>query len=408
LAGGSVIAQAIALLAAPVITRLYEPPDFGALGVYASILAITAIVASLRYELAIPLPQDDRDAVSLLALCLGLVVIVSGVAAVFAQLAGPALIRALDVPQLEPILWLVPVGLLAAGTYQALSAWAVRTRGYATLARTRLIQSLGQVGTQLAAGLIGPAGAVGLVLGHAVGSSAGSGSLARLVRPERKDWPSMATVRRVASRYRRFPLVSSGSAVLNGLGLYLPPILLAYHYGPQAAGWYTLADRIIRAPLTLIGQAVAQVYLGDAARLAREDPARLRSLHAVVSRYLFVVGVPVVALVAWLGPQGFTWAFGGAWTEAGEFVRAMAVLLLMRFVALPLSQTLIVLERLDLQLAWDALRLLVVLAVFFAGAGLGSPVLTTVTWYGLAMAVAYAILVLLTRLALTTRASQGA
>ncbi len=408
LAGGAVVAQIVALLAAPLITRLYAPADFGALGVYTSILALAAIVASLRYELAIPLPRDDRDALSLLALCLGLVVLASGVVAVLAWVAGPTLVRALDVPQLAPLLWLVPLGLLAVGVYQALSAWAVRARGYATLARTRLIQSFGQVGTQLMVGFFGPAGAFGLVLGHAVGSSTGSASLARLVRPGRGDRPTMTTVREVARRYRRFPLISSGSALLNGLGLYLPPILLAYHYGPQAAGWYTLADRIIRAPLTLIGQAVAQVYLGDAARLAREDPPRLRRLHTVVSRYLFAVGLPIVALVAWLGPAGFAWAFGSAWSPAGDFVRALAALLLMRFVALPLSQTLIVLERLDLQLAWDALRLVIVLAIFSMGAGLGIPVLATITWYGIAMAVAYAVLVAMTRFALTTTPAQGA
>lgn len=62
LVGGTTGAQLLAVLAAPLLTRLYTPEDFGLLAVYASLLGLIAVIASLRYELAIPLPTDDTEA----------------------------------------------------------------------------------------------------------------------------------------------------------------------------------------------------------------------------------------------------------------------------------------------------------------------------------------------------------
>jgi O-antigen/teichoic acid export membrane protein len=51
------LGQAITVLVSPILTRLYTPEDFGVFGVYASILGIVTVVASLRYEYALPLPE---------------------------------------------------------------------------------------------------------------------------------------------------------------------------------------------------------------------------------------------------------------------------------------------------------------------------------------------------------------
>jgi hypothetical protein len=42
------------------------------LGSFGSILGLVAVVSSLRYELAIAVPEDDDEAVALVWLCFGL------------------------------------------------------------------------------------------------------------------------------------------------------------------------------------------------------------------------------------------------------------------------------------------------------------------------------------------------
>ena len=63
---GTGIAQGIAFLAAPVLSRYYEPEDFTVFALFSATAAILSVVATARYELAIPLPKEDKDAKSLL------------------------------------------------------------------------------------------------------------------------------------------------------------------------------------------------------------------------------------------------------------------------------------------------------------------------------------------------------
>ena len=61
LASGTAMAQLLLALAMPVLTRLYTPTDYGSLAVYASTLTVLLVLASLRYEVAIPLAGGRSD-----------------------------------------------------------------------------------------------------------------------------------------------------------------------------------------------------------------------------------------------------------------------------------------------------------------------------------------------------------
>ena len=85
---GSAFGQLLVLAASPLLTRLYTPEDFGVLGVFTALLMIFGIAVSLRYELAIPLAEDDARMVNLLALSLVLTLLVSSLFGVSVWLWG--------------------------------------------------------------------------------------------------------------------------------------------------------------------------------------------------------------------------------------------------------------------------------------------------------------------------------
>jgi len=62
LAGGTAAAQAINIIVAPVLSRLYSPSDFGTLALYSAFLGILCGFTGLSYYLAIPLPENENDA----------------------------------------------------------------------------------------------------------------------------------------------------------------------------------------------------------------------------------------------------------------------------------------------------------------------------------------------------------
>jgi len=405
LAGGTALGQGLAVLASPLLTRLYTPSDFGILAAYTSILSILLVVASLRYELAITLPEDDETAGNLLVLSLAIVLSMATLVGLAVWLWGDHIIRWTSAPALRPYLWLLPLSLLGAGVYQALNYWAVRKHAFGRIAQTKLSQGLGMVLTQVGAGLL-KLGPVGLLLGDVIGRVSGSGVLATLAWRQDRVVLKQASVpglRWAASRYRRFPLLSSGSVLLNSAGLNLPLLLLAAFYGPQVAGWFSLGQRVIGVPMVLIGQAVAQVYLGEASRLAQENPGALLSLFLKTAQQLLLVGsVPIVVLGAG-GPRVFALLFGERWPEAGVYVQFLAAMFIVQFVVVPLSQTLNVLERQDWQLVWDAGRLALVVGGLVMASVLGWPARVAVIVYGVVMSVAYGGLFILSGIAVRRR-----
>src|SRR6056297_1550383 len=74
---GSTIAQLIALAIYPILTDIYTPDEFGLFSLYMGIIAITGIISTGRYQLAILMPTSNRQAMQLAALGLALAVVVS-------------------------------------------------------------------------------------------------------------------------------------------------------------------------------------------------------------------------------------------------------------------------------------------------------------------------------------------
>src|SRR5699024_5128578 len=77
----------------------------------------------------------------------------------------------IGIPAIKPYLWLLPVGVLVIGMYQVFHYWMIRTNAFGSLSRSKLAQTVGQLGVQVGAHSVGP---IALMLGHVVGQSMGA------------------------------------------------------------------------------------------------------------------------------------------------------------------------------------------------------------------------------------------
>jgi O-antigen/teichoic acid export membrane protein len=374
LAGGTAAAQLLLVLAVPVLTRLYTPADYGTLAVYASTLTILLVLATLRYETAIPLPEDEQVAGSLLVLSVLLLLILSSVLGLLVWLAGDAFVAAVKVPSLRPYLWLIPLAFFGAGMYQMLSYWAIRRHAFGRIARTRMTQGFGQVLAQIGLGLAG-VGTPGLLIGDVVGRVAGGGSLALLAIRERpRLGVTRASLVSAAARYRRFPLLTTWSGLFNVGSVQLPSILFSAAFGAAAAGLYALSFKMLVLPTMLVGQAVGQVFLSRAVVAAR-DPERLRQLTERTALTLFACGLPAFGVVAMAGPKLFATVMGAEWEPAGRYAQVLAPWFVVWLVSNPLSGLLNVREWQGSALAFSAFELVLRLGALLVGAHQGSPML---------------------------------
>jgi lipopolysaccharide exporter len=372
LASGTAVAQLVVVLSAPVLTRLYTPADFGVLAVYSSVLSVLLVMASLRYESAIPLPAEEDQAASLLALAVALLAGMTVVITVIVWLFGASAARAANVPELGSYRGLIPLGFFGAGAYQLLALWAIRRSRFRPVARTRVGQGVGQVVAQVTLGVAG-AGTPGLLLGDVVGRVTGSGALAvQLLREHPFGRVTGASLRAMAYRYRRFPLVTTWAGLLNIGSLQLPAVVFSTGFGAVAAGLYAVSFKMLVLPTMLLGQAVGDVFLSRAAPSVHE-PERLRQLTERTAITLFACGLPAFGCVALTGPQLFAMILGHEWETAGRYAQILSPWFVVWLVSSPLSRLLSVREWQVSALAFTGFEFVLRLGALLVGVHRDSP-----------------------------------
>jgi O-antigen/teichoic acid export membrane protein len=394
IAAGAATGQLVVAVASPILTRVYSVQEIGVFAVYASILGTLIPASSLRYEVAIPLPGSDDHARDVTAVALCAVVAVASVAAAAVALFGDALVSVTDAADLDRYLWILPLGLIAAGVYQALSYWGIRRAAFPAIGKARVVQATSQVGGQVTLG-VGVSSAAGLGFGDAIGRTAGA--LSYVVMMGSEDRRLLRGVSRSdmwvqAKRYRRFPLIGTWSALANAAAGHLTPFAVALTFGPIPAGWFTVGLRVMALPVTILGQAVSQVYLHRAAETSRRSASDLRGPFLEVTKKLLAVGVVTVVPLGLSAPFFFPIVFGSAWREAGVYMLLAIPMFYAQLVVSPLSQTLNVLGRQGTLLAWDIARVGLIGAAFAAATVLDWKPAFTVGVYAGAIAAAYIVL----------------
>ncbi len=336
LVGGTVTAQAIAVVVSPILTRQYSPAAFGVFSIFSSLLMIVLSFASLRYEMALPLPRRHEEAEGLLGISLCAVLLATVLSA--AAVAVAVAIRPGWVPrgvvEVAPYLWALPIGVLFGGLFQVLRAWAGREGHFAVIGRALTWQSAARGGLQIGAGSLfgGPTGLiVGFVSSFAFGlrpmwASAGAtvGSIVRATR-----WS-------LVREYRDFPVYNASAALITTLGMGLPVIQLASYFSAETSGLFSLSMRILGLPVVVIGQSVGQVFYPA---VAERDgtPAGSTDFISRTAKVLTVIGLPFFTLLALYGADVFGAVFGGSWREAGYYSQLLAPMYIAAFVASPIS-----------------------------------------------------------------------
>lgn len=371
IAGGTVIAQAVGILTIPIVSRIYSPADYGIMAVYASVIAILGELSGFRYYLAIPLPKDERYAKALVVLSLGLQIAFVALLAILLFFAGEYLLTKLSIPELIPYRALIPIGLLATGTYLVLTQWAIREKLFSTIARTKITQSFSGTVAKIGLGLLGVR-PLGLLIGTIVAQGGGITTLSRsLLKKKGVPKPERGDVRRVMLRYRNFPLFGTWAGLVNTLGWQIVPVLLVVFYNTQVAGLVAMAQGLLQLPAVFIGQAIGQVFL-QRASVARYDK-NVSNLSLQAYSTLLQIGFLPILIISFFAPAVFSLILGERWIEAGAYARALGPWIAISFAYSPITMLYIILNRQKIFLTLEALHLFLKIIVLYLGYYFDSP-----------------------------------
>lgn len=413
MASGTAAAQVIALLLTPVVTRLYGPAAFGQLGVFNSLVALLGPAAALTYPIAIVLPERQGDARQLARLSLLIAALVSLACGLLLLVFQPAIVRAFDLAQVAPYLFLLPFVLFTSAAQQVAQQWLIRERRFGAIARVNVAQSLFTHGSQAAAGLLQPVGAVliwlasiGRLLHALLLGAAGRGGFLRAPLSGRPG--AVTPMRVIARRYWDFPVLRAPEVLISAASVSVPVIMLSAFYGATVAGYFTLCQTILALPTRLIGNSVGAVFYPQIA----SDAAAGKPIFGAIRRAslgLVAVGIWPFLLVLAFGPFLFGLVMGSEWLTAGEYARWVALGAFLNLVNRPAAQAMPVIHAQGVHLLFSVAALIVRISALLGGYLLFGSALASVALYGAADLLFYLVrLLLILRLARRFDRARGA
>lgn len=359
---GSALAQIIAIAAIPLLARLYTPEDTAYFALMMGVGTVVAAFASLRLELAIPLPEDALVSRQLFWVSIVATVAVMPISAVVVLVAAWAF--SLGPLPLDPLDWiLLSIFIFVLCLFQSVSQLAIRMRAYSMLGRLPVIQMAGTVFAQIGLGFAGLGR--GLFLGGVIGRCTGVVRVSKTCELHIDQIPSPTDMRRLLREYWRFPVIFAPAAAVEVLGSNLSALMLPALYGFSAAGLFAMATRVSALPATILSQSAGQVFLGEFSRT--NDLNEARRIFLRWSTILAGLGSAVALALWFLSPIVLPALLDDKWEGTDRLAQYTGLMAGAAMLGSPVQHVWTVRQRGLMQFFWCVLRLVTTAGILLVG-----------------------------------------
>jgi O-antigen/teichoic acid export membrane protein len=311
-----------------------------------SLTGIFSVIATLRYEFAIMLPKEEKDAANLLALSIIITFFMSLVILLLTFFFNTQIAKLLGNNEVAPWLYLVPLTVFFAGIYQAFNYWSTRKKTFKRNALSRISQTTGMSAVNLSFGLV-KAGSVGLILGNVLGQFFAALVLSWNSMIQWKQFKGVVTKEKIKEngrKYINFARINSPQALVDSLQDNGIVFIIVYYFASSLLGLYSFAFRIIKAPAGLICSALFQVFYERASRAHRNNE-NLQPLVLKMYRNVALIGFPFFLILFLTAPALFSFVFGKEWYISGIIAQIIIPWLFFNFVASPVSSMPIIMNK---------------------------------------------------------------
>lgn len=356
LMSGTILGQLIILVTLPLITRIYNPENFG---IYSSVLAIVGIltvVSTLRYDIAIAVEKNEEDRQKLLFLTL----FINTVIALLTLLILIIINVIFSIYSISIILF-IAASIFIMGLYQILTNYSVSFNHFKAVSITKFTQSVTQVVIQMF-GYLFANNILFLFLGYLLGRSNGIFLLWKKNLSNFKFQKyTLSEYKIVAKKHMNFPLYVLPSSIINALTSNMMIILILLVYGGVQAGIYGFLLRIIGAPSQLINKSFNNALY----KFSHDSTnVQMKKLYYLVTSSVTILFSLIFIIYINIDFNLFSLIFGSEWSSASKIFTPLLFMMIFQFSVIPLSEILTILKKQKLRLYWDVLKLLTVIGLF--------------------------------------------
>lgn len=346
---GTGLAQALPLLATPLLTRLFEKEDVALYTSFFAVASIFAVAVGGKYHLAIVLPKKEVDAERIFVLSIYLTMAYAGSIAVVLPFFHQFFPK-----DLESALGYVSLYVLFFGVWSAYINVSIRHKTFTTNAIAKVLQSIGYVVVAIGLGF-SKLMSLGLVVAKITGTVVSWLFLSQKTSVHFKLLP-FKSIEEIARTYIDYPKFGIWPAFLNTITLQAVVLILTKYYTTDDLGHFGLTFMVLSAPLTLIGASYKDVFYQKMASLVRDNEYdQAQTFFRKSALALFILGIPICLVLYFFGGPLFSFIFGSQWHRSGEFASILTFSFAVKLVVSPLSSIFNATSTLRIASKWQVL-----------------------------------------------------
>jgi O-antigen/teichoic acid export membrane protein len=343
------LSQGIVVLGTLILTRFYNPSDFGILSVFTANFALLAGLFVLKYDLSIIAQTNDDEAISIAVLCVALSAVLSGL--LFVGLLVTSLMGWLAI---ERHYLLLPVATCLAAICASMQQCRARQRSYkrysfssitnatlSTLIPLILIWYFPKFREGLIVGMI--CGWIGSTLMFTIHSE-----LAKLLVLKFKTL-TLSKITDIAFTHKYFPIYVLPISLLIIFSTSGQFLILNHFFSPSEVGSFGIAFRFLLLPMSTIGFAVYETFRSEFARQFRQKTST-KFLFQKTLVILSGIGIIVFFAAYVLSPRLFPLLLGGDYAQSGALAQYLCLGMFAQFISQPFMNILITSGRLGVAL----------------------------------------------------------
>lgn len=327
LVSGNVLAQVITLLAYFVLTRIYTPDDYGLFNIFYSYIEVLIIFSTCKYELAIVVADDEREASAVARFALRLNAFVSVGLLTVALLLWLTGALPGNFALLGWMVLLIPPMVFFCGTSRIYSFLYNRFHRYAMIAVSDNVNAGTGAVMKIVLGLLGFSQS-GLPVGTVIGQAASNINYRLRLRSLALPKATTAEGKAAARKHRNFPFYVASKDLVNTFSSNLPFLWAALYFDRAEIGLYGLALTFTLQPVNILSAAFERVLYARTAEAVRNRQPAMHLLRRFLV-LLLAVAVPVCVLAWLLAEPLFVFCFGDRWQGSGIYVQALLPLALL-------------------------------------------------------------------------------
>lgn len=332
---GNLLSQVIIFIASIIFARYFDLLEIGIYSVFISLAILFAIPATGRYELAVMLPKENKDAKGLLKLALLCATSFSSLLFILLYFI-PFQVYFERLERIEDLVFLLPLGVFFLAAFQSFIIYNNKLKNFQLNAVMKFLQAGLLLTLSMIFAMNFAFNAFSLVSAWVI-SQASLFVIYFILFFRQNEIHSSAELWQLAKAYKRYPTVSLVSNFVNTFSVELPNYFLPAFFGASVQALYSYGSKVAAMPRNFIGSAIGEVFYSSSSQLANENPKELLVHLKKVTKTLLLVALSIYIAGILAANLLFPIIFGDKFAEAVPYFQWMALASIFLFVQSPIS-----------------------------------------------------------------------